>query len=134
MQRILPLKISPKIIVDFSPIHGRGVFATEKIFKGEIIEECHFIKLDDNNFDNLDLSLKQIVFSYPMGTNGVAVVLGFGSIYNHQPNNNATWETDTNIRVFRFYAIKDIDVGEEICTNYMKQPKEFPFETKNSPF
>ena len=41
------VSLSPKIIADFSPIHGRGVFATEKIFKGEIIEECHFIELDD---------------------------------------------------------------------------------------
>jgi SET domain-containing protein len=134
MQRILPLKISPKIIVDFSPIHGRGVFATEKIFKGEIIEECHFIELDDKDFSKLDISLKQIVFSYPIASNGIAVVLGFGSIYNHSQNNNATWETDTNIRVFRFYAIKDIDVGEEICTNYMQQMEEFPFETNSSPF
>lgn len=134
MQQILPLYISSKIVVDFSPLHGRGVFATERILKGEIIEECHFILLDSKDFDSLDNHTKQIVFSWPMGSEGIAIVLGFGSIYNHQVENNATWQTDTQKWLFRFYAVKDIEKGEEICTNYMYQKKEdFPFQLKDSP-
>lgn len=39
------LFLSKKIYVDDSPIHGRGVFASELILKDEVIEECHFVKL-----------------------------------------------------------------------------------------
>ena len=48
------------------------------------------------------------------------IVLGFGSIYNHSDNNNATWETDLDKNCFRFKAVRDIEPGEEICTNYLK--------------
>ena len=37
------LKTANKIKVSKSSIGGRGVFATEDISEGEIIEECHFI-------------------------------------------------------------------------------------------
>jgi SET domain-containing protein len=49
-----------------------------------------------------------------------AVVLGYGTIYNHAEDNNATWETDSGLRLYRFYATKEIKSGQEILTNYMR--------------
>jgi SET domain-containing protein len=114
------LFISNKIKVDFSPIHGRGVFATGRIEKGEIIEECHFIELTEKEYFNLDPSIQDISFAWPLLGNSHAIVLGFGSIYNHSDSNNATWQTDSEKMCYRFYAISDIEPGTEICTNYMK--------------
>jgi len=115
------LYFSTKIKVDYSPIHGRGVFATDTIKKGEIIEECHYIRLEETDFLKLDNSVKEISFAWPLFTpDSHAIVLGFGSIYNHNEDNNATWETDIEKDCYRFIAIKDIQFGQEICTNYMK--------------
>ena len=49
-----------------------------------------------------------------------AVVLGYGTIYNHADDNNATWETDEGLHLYRFYATQKIKSGQEILTNYMR--------------
>jgi SET domain-containing protein len=110
-----------KIIVKDSSVHGKGVFAVDKISSGEIIEECHFIHLNENDFSKLDSALKEYTFCWPLfNNNSHAVVLGFGSIYNHSDNNNAIWTTNIDKRYFIFIAIKDIYPGDEIFTNYMR--------------
>jgi uncharacterized protein len=110
---------SKKIYVDDSPVHGRGVFCSEFIKRGEILEECHFISVPP------DFSYPQILhnhfFGWPKGTNNLVICLGYGSIFNHSDlNYNSDWQTDTTKNKFIFYAIRDIEVGEEIFTNYQK--------------
>lgn len=110
---------SNKIYVDDSPVHGRGVFAAEKIKSGEILEECHYIKVPE------DIQYPQILsdhfFSWPKGESGLVICLGFGSIFNHSDNlYNADWETDTKKNKIIFFATRNIEVGEEIFTNYQK--------------
>ena len=115
------LFLSKKIYVDDSPIHGRGVFANELILKDEVIEECHFVKLVETNFTKLDPQLREIVFFWPVPKEMChLIVMGYGSIYNHSELNNATWMNDVEKKCLRFYAIRDIHPGEEICTNYRK--------------
>lgn len=111
--------VSEKIEVRTSPIQGRGVFATEDIKSGETIETCHFTLLDQK-FNEIDKKLQEYVFAWPKIAYGgkSAVVWGFGSIYNHNRNNNADWETDEVNNLFRFFTIKDVKKNEEICTNY----------------
>lgn len=111
---------SKKIYVDDSSVHGRGVFCSEPIQKGEILEECHFIQVPPG------FSYPQILhdhfFGWPKGSNNLTICLGFGSIFNHSDDNfNADWQTDTVHMKFIFYALRDIEPGEEIFTNYQKQ-------------
>ena len=110
--------ISDKIEVKESPIEGRGVFAKKKINKGEVLETSHFTILEQK-FPQIDKKLQEYVFSWPKIWGGKSVVVwGYGSIYNHSKQNNADWETDEKNNLFRFFSVKDIGVGEEICTNY----------------
>lgn len=112
---------SNKIEVKDSPIHGRGVFATSDIQAGEVLEECHFFTIAHTQTTASDAGLHQVVFCWPMGNKEChAVVLGYGTIYNHAEDNNATWETDSALRLYRFYATKEIKSGQEILTNYMR--------------
>lgn len=107
-----------KVVVKDSPIHGRGVFATENIKAGEVIEECHHVLLSES-FPFVNQNLKEYVFAWPkfLPTHST-VVLGFGSIYNHSNTPNADWETDIERNLFVFNSRKDIAAGEEICTSY----------------
>ncbi len=112
---------STKIEVKDSPIHGRGVFATSDIDAGEVLEECHFFTLSHTKTSVNDASLYQMVFCWPMCNKEChAVVLGYGSIYNHSDDNNATWDTDEWRRLYRFYATRPIKSGQEILLNYMR--------------
>jgi SET domain-containing protein len=110
---------SNKIYLDESGIHGRGVFASEFIKSGEILEECHFIVLpNDVAYPTI---LNEYLFSWPKGESGLAVCLGFGSIFNHSDTEfNANWETDTTKKKFIFFSTRDINIGEEIFLNYQR--------------
>jgi SET domain-containing protein len=111
---------SSKIYVDTSSISGRGVFTSESILPGEVIEECHFIELTEKDFNKIDDMLKEYVFCFPMGNKNNCVVFGFGSIYNHSLLNNAYWECDEKLKIFRFISNKKIRTGEEVFINYQK--------------
>lgn len=108
---------SNKIYVDDSPVQGRGVFTSEKIKKGEILEECHFFLVPISNYHP---TLHEHFFSYPKDKEeSYAICLGFGSIFNSSPNGqNADWEVDRTKHKMIFFAIRDIEPGEEIFTSY----------------
>ena len=110
------IQVPTKIEIKESPNKGFGVFAKEKISKGEIIEVCPLIKLDVPHNSS---TLFDYRFYYPKkGDNRKYVVaLGYGSLYNHNNQNNADWR-DGKPMTFEFFALRDIEPGEEICTSY----------------
>lgn len=114
--RILPSK---KIFIDLSPIHGLGVFASEKIYKDEIIEESPILTLPINKGEISGLLL-DYRFNWPQGSNPdeQVVGLGFASLYNHSESPNAYWISDLNKRTFKFVASRDIEPEEEIFVWY----------------
>ena len=113
------LKLATKVEVKESPIHGMGVFAIEDIKAGEIIEECHLISLPFKPGEQ-SFFLYDYKFNYPAEgkVEEYVLPLGNGCIYNHSDNNNAYWRNHPQYKEFQFVAIKDIKVGEEICTYY----------------
>jgi SET domain-containing protein len=108
-----------KIQVKKSPIHGWGVFATEDIKEGELIEECLFLRLPVKRGET-NYTLFDYTFVYPKGENWVnhIIALGYGSLYNHSETPNATWEDDLEKETIRFIALKPIGKDEEIVTYY----------------
>jgi SET domain-containing protein len=137
----MKIKLATKVEVKTSPGKGMGVFATNKIAAGEIIEECHliFLEMDLNQQSSF---LEHYRFLYPQkpkqtlrGALGLTsppgqqtpvppryedfvIPSGYGCIYNHDNNNNAYWRDRPNHKTFQFIAKRDISVGEEICTYY----------------
>lgn len=109
---------SKKIYVDKSYTSGRGVFASEDIKAGEILEECHYFIVPNAEYPKI---LRDHFFSWPKGGGDLAVCLGYGSIFNHSENYCADWVTDVHGDFFKFFATRDIKAGEEIFTNYQKE-------------
>jgi SET domain-containing protein len=102
-----------------SSVHGLGVFAIEKIYKGEIIENAPVLTLPIEKGEITSL-LIDYRFNWPSGTEWEeqVVALGYASLYNHSNDPNAYWYSVYDERIFQFVASKDIEVGEEIFVYY----------------
>lgn len=101
-----------------SPIHGWGVFATDNIKGGEILEEIYFLKIPTAQNESSSIFI-DYRFNFPR-TNWKyqTIPFGFACIYNHSNAPNAIWETDIENELFVFSSINDIKKDEEICTYY----------------
>jgi uncharacterized protein len=96
---------------------GRGIFAKHAIYLGDIIEVCPVIEVpltDSSNDDNEGL---QTNYCFDFG-DGLAVALGFGSLYNHSYEPNATYVKKPETKTIEYIAIKNIEPNEEITVNY----------------
>jgi len=114
--QIIPPK---KIYVTKSPIHGYGVFASETIFEGEVIEECPIYDLNIP-FGTASSLFIDYRFNWPQGDTWEKQVLawGYGSLYNHSNNPNAYWRSNLEKETFEFVCSKQINYGEEILVYY----------------
>jgi len=118
----MELVITPpkKICVKNSPVHGLGIFATEKIIAGELIEECPILSLPMKFGETSSLFI-DYRFNWPSGSSQweeQVVALGFASLYNHSESPNAYWFSNYEKRTFSFVSSRDIEPGEEIFVWY----------------
>lgn len=121
---------SDKIYVKKSKINnaGRGVFAKKDIRKGDVIENCPFIEISEDDTKHLGESFLVSYFFY-FGKNKArsGIVLGFGSIYNHSDSPNATFDINEKGKLINFIAIHNIKKDSEITFDYNHgNPKESP--------
>ena len=102
------------ITVGKSKIIGdRGIFATRFIKSGDVIEESPLIFYDRKEIGN-----DSILRKYDIGfEGGHALMLGYGSLYNHADDPNAYWNIN-GVPELLIKARKDIQKGEEIFVNY----------------
>lgn len=117
----MKFRVNPptKIYVDKSPIHGWGVFASEDIEAGEVIEEVPVLTLPINKGEVTSL-LIDYRFNWPQGVewDEQVVGLGFSSLYNHSNDANAYWISDMDKKTFKFISNKKISSGDEIFIWY----------------
>lgn len=99
------------------PDAGRGVFARISLAINEVIEVCPVIEVSLDDAANNDERGKLTNYFFYFG-DGLAMVLGFGSLYNHSYNANATYIKRPEDGVVEFRAITDIPAGQEITVNY----------------
>ena len=123
--------ISKKVCLGESEISGTGVFAAEKIKRNELIESspvitywpnCHKLWTDMYEARHI---LQEYVFGWPDGM--VAIVLGYGSMYNHARNCNVKWVANEKLKCMEYYAVKDIEEGDELLIRYGKDESRLWF-------
>jgi SET domain-containing protein len=114
----MKIQMPNKIYIDNSPIHGLGVFASQIIYEGEIIEICPVIDMGLNK--EVSPILIDYRFNWPQGnewTNQV-VAAGYAMLYNHSNRPNSNWRSNEQMKTFEFYATKQIQPNEEILIYY----------------
>lgn len=125
----VPIDTATGLRVAPSALHGNGVFATRRFAVGETVERCPVLVIDAED-EELVAGTALDGYCYEWD-GGLAVALGFGSLYNHDDDPNARYWTDTDAGVIEVVARRTIAPGDEICVTYngdpeVADPVEFP--------
>jgi hypothetical protein len=110
------------IEVRVSPTLGiRGLIAARYIRRGEVIERCPVILIDNGQADLIE----QTVFNnywFDWNKQHSCIALGYGSLYNHSYQPNVKYHYDYRNRRLVYSALRDIRQGEELVINYNGEP------------
>ncbi|MBR9922651.1 MAG: SET domain-containing protein-lysine N-methyltransferase [Bacteroidetes bacterium] len=118
------MQIHPGLYIAPSSLGQRGVFTAAPIPKGSLLEICPVIVMPGAEREQLDQTgLYNYYFIWGLEDKKCAIVLGYGSIYNHSYQPAAEYRPDYNRNSLSFYAIEDIKAGEEITVNYSGNPE-----------
>lgn len=126
MSNNVEYKQPTKIKIDYSSIQGIGVFATQDIPKGELIERCPMVKLEWRSKYLHDPTIWKYCYSQPKCQCSDCknhghyfwMVLGYGMIYNHQDEPNTIWKFKYKEAYADVISTKDIPAKEEIFVSY----------------
>ncbi len=101
------------------------MFAARDLHKDEVIERCPVLVLSPTEAEAVDDTPLQPYF-YEWGADGESrgLPLGYGAIYNHSLEPNASSEMDFDAREMIVIALRDIGAGEEILVNYNGEPED----------
>ena len=105
---------------------GRGIYAKKRIRAGQVIERCPVIPLSPAEGERIEPTILD-TYCFCWGdddSSEVAIVLGYGSIYNHSYQPNADFQPVEDERRMDFVALRDIAPGEEITINYNGSPED----------
>jgi len=115
--------ISPKLEMKRSSIHGKGIFATERIEAHELIESAPVILIHKDVVMTIgDIFGRITFFDYPFKwiDGEFAFALGWGGVYNHSTYSpNAFWKNKYDVPAIEFYSRCVIEPGEEVTTRYL---------------
>ena len=96
---------------------NRGVFATRDIKKGELIHEAPVLAYPNEQHQHIEQTLLAD-YAFEYGIHHSTILLGYGMLFNHSYEPNATYDINFDNHTFDFFAYKDIKAGEEILINY----------------
>jgi hypothetical protein len=107
------------LYVGESAIHGRGVFSSTALDKGELIEQAPLILINNKENDLLkQTSLYHYYFVVGDTKTPVAIGLGYSSVYNHASPANADYTINLAAQMIEIRAAISIAADEEITINY----------------
>jgi len=107
------------LFVDNAGHKGRGVFTSKFLKKGEIIEVCSVIEITKkDHYMLINNILENYTFVWDTKKRSAAIALGFGSLYNHSKNCNASYTKSIKHGVMVYKAIQNIEPNEEITIDY----------------
>lgn len=113
---------------------GRGVFALRDLPSGTVVERVPVLLIPRNQVFAADPAVRAAaarvswyVFEWEGVTKRayVALALGYGSIYNHSPAANTTYDREPP-DVLAFTTVRDVAAGEELTINYRERATDAP--------
>jgi len=106
-----------KLVVKQTQSRGLGVFATERIDKGDLIECCRVIVVP--RAEIMIGNASSVLRHYVVDWDGkLAIPTGYGCYYNHSYQPNAIHHKHLDLNEIHFHALENILPFEEITFNY----------------
>ena len=113
---------------------GRGVFTSEDLEEGRLIESSPVVVMSLEERKLLDQTLLQnYIFEWGPEKDHCAMALGYVAIYNHSYNSNCEYEMDFEKQIINIRTVRPVKAGEELFINYngdWNDPKPVWFEIK----
>lgn len=117
--------ILPILVIAPSGNRGRGVFTTEKIYAGTVIEVSPVLVLSEEERKETEkTALFNYIFEWGDEMKGACVAWGYLSIYNHSYKANCIYEMDFEEENMQVRTVRDIEPGEELFFNYNATPDD----------
>lgn len=98
---------------------GRGVFTSEKLKAGTVVEISPVIVMNQSDRLLLDQTLlHDYIFEWGQKRKQCCMALGYIPIYNHSYTSNCEYEMDYDAELITITAVRPIKAGEELFINY----------------
>jgi uncharacterized protein len=98
---------------------GRGVFTSEDIKAGTIVESSPVIVMSNEERKLLDQTLlHDYIFEWGPDKDQCCMALGYIAMYNHSYRSNCEYEMDFGNRLIHIKAVRPVKTGEELFINY----------------
>lgn len=124
--------ILPCLFIAPTADRGRGVFTSERLEAGTLLEVAPVIVMSGEERKLLDQTLlHDYIFEWGEERNECCMALGYVPVYNHSYESNCEYETDFDNQQIRITTVKAIEAGEELYINYngeWNDPKPVWFE------
>jgi SET domain-containing protein len=98
---------------------GKGVFTSEPLKRGKVIEVSPVIVMSAKDRKLLDQTLlHDYIFEWGDAPERCCMALGYVPLYNHSFESNCEYEMEYEDGVIRVKTMRNIDKGEELFINY----------------
>ena len=102
---------------------GKGLFAKKKIRRRTKVEIAHVLLLPNKEYELIqDTVIYNYIFEWDdpkfNGEYQAAIALNNCQFINHSYEPNLKYEYDYENQLIKYYAIRDIEKGEELTVNY----------------
>ena len=102
-----------------SPVHGWGVFATEDMPEGTVVEESPLSRSSINVEYNRHTSLNN--YFWMDEHDNYIFSLGLASVFNRSDNPNMKFEAFLEDNFYRFTTSREVQKDEELFIDYSKR-------------
>ncbi|MBS1934456.1 MAG: SET domain-containing protein-lysine N-methyltransferase [Bacteroidetes bacterium] len=111
--------ILPFLFFAHTSDRGRGIFTSEDIDEGTIVEISPVIIMDMDNRMLLDKTLlHDYIFEWGHDKKQCCMALGYVSLYNHSYHSNCEYMMDFDEGLISIKTVHYIKKGEELLINY----------------
>ena len=94
------------------------MYCTEDIQADSVIEICPIIVIPADQAREIIRSHVLYEYYFEWRKETIAIALGYGSLYNHSPEPNATFDADYENQYIIIKSLKMIPAGEEVLVDY----------------
>ena len=111
--------ILPCLFIENTENMGRGIFTSENIEAGTIVEISPVIVMSKDERKFLDQTLlHDYIFEWGDKKDECCMALGYIPIYNHSFSSNCEYEMDFENNLISVKAVSFIKSGEQLYINY----------------